>query len=88
MREDPVHDNDKREALQPFSHGPRNYTGRNLAYEGMKLVITNLLWHSEIECCDQGNWLDQKIYCGLGEAAIEDEAQTRQSQLKLSAISC
>lgn len=62
MEEDPIYSSDKREALQPFSYGPRNCIGRNLAYVEMKLVIANLLWHFDLENCMQEDWLDQKIY--------------------------
>ncbi|KAK9780326.1 hypothetical protein SCAR479_02963 [Seiridium cardinale] len=62
MGEDPSFAGDKKEALQPFSYGPRNCIGRNLAYVEMKLVIANLLWHFDLENCTEGNWLDQKIF--------------------------
>ncbi|KAI0127485.1 averantin oxidoreductase [Xylariales sp. AK1849] len=62
MHEDPIYADDKREALQPFSYGPRNCIGRNLAYVEMKLVIANILWAFDMENAEQGNWLDQRIY--------------------------
>lgn len=62
MNEDAAFASDRREASQPFSYGPRNCIGRNLAYVEMKLVIASLLWHFDLENATEGNWLDQKIY--------------------------
>ncbi|KAI3325683.1 averantin oxidoreductase [Xylariaceae sp. AK1471] len=53
---------DKREALQPFSYGPRNCIGRNLAYAELKLVIARLVWHFDLENATEGNWMDQKVF--------------------------
>ncbi|KAI1424161.1 averantin oxidoreductase [Xylaria sp. FL1777] len=60
--EDPRFANDKREASQPFSYGPRNCIGLNLAYAEMKLVMARLNWHFDIENATQGDWMDQKVY--------------------------
>ncbi|KAI0458821.1 averantin oxidoreductase [Xylaria acuta] len=54
--------NDKRESSQPFSYGPRNCLGRNIAYAEMKLVMARLIWHFDIENATEGNWLDQKVF--------------------------
>ncbi|KAJ5672847.1 hypothetical protein N7507_001974 [Penicillium longicatenatum] len=40
--------NDKREALQPFSLGPRACIGRNLAYAEMRLILCKMLWHFDL----------------------------------------
>ncbi|VUC20418.1 unnamed protein product [Clonostachys rosea] len=53
---------DKKQGSQPFSYGPRNCAGRNLAYLELKLIIANLVWHFDLENCHQGNWMDQKIH--------------------------
>lgn len=53
---------DKKDALQPFSYGPRNCVGRNLAYVEMKFVIARLVWHFDLENATQGNWIDQKVF--------------------------
>lgn len=36
-------------AFNPFSLGPRNCIGRNLAYLEMRLVLTHLLWTFDLE---------------------------------------
>ncbi|KAI8628214.1 cytochrome P450 [Xylariaceae sp. FL1651] len=53
---------DRREVSQPFSFGPRNCIGRNLAYVEMKIIIARLVWHFDLENTTEGNWLDQKVY--------------------------
>ena len=62
LGEDPKFSNDKRDASQPFSYGPRNCIGRNLAYVEMKLIIARLVWTFDIENATEGNWLDQRVY--------------------------
>ncbi|GAW13413.1 hypothetical protein ANO14919_027980 [Xylariales sp. No.14919] len=53
---------DKRESSQPFSYGPRNCLGRNMAYAEMKLVMARLMWHFDVENATEGDWMDQKVY--------------------------
>ncbi|KAF3018527.1 hypothetical protein E8E14_011795 [Neopestalotiopsis sp. 37M] len=53
---------DKRDAFQPFSYGPRNCIGRNLAYVEMKVIIARLLWHFDLQSAADEDWLDQKVY--------------------------
>jgi cytochrome P450 len=60
--EDRRYDTDRKDAMQPFSLGPRNCIGPNLAYVETKLVITKLLWHFDMVDSGNENWLDQKIY--------------------------
>ena len=62
LGEDPRFANDRRDASQPFSYGPRNCIGRNLAYVEMKLIIALLVWHFDLENATEGDWLDQKVY--------------------------
>ncbi|KAI1391262.1 cytochrome P450 [Hypoxylon trugodes] len=62
LGEDPQFSNDKRDASQPFSFGPRNCIGRNLAYVEMKIIVARLMWHFDIENATEGDWLDQKVY--------------------------
>lgn len=39
---------DRREASQPFSVGPRNCIGRQLAYTEMRLILAKILWHFDL----------------------------------------
>lgn len=45
---DPEFANDRREASQPFSIGPRNCIGRQLAYAEMRLILAKVLWHFDL----------------------------------------
>ncbi|KAK4656797.1 hypothetical protein QC762_207340 [Podospora pseudocomata] len=40
---------DRREVSQPFSIGPRNCIGRQLAYAEMRLILAKILWHFDLE---------------------------------------
>ena len=54
---------DIREACQPFSYGPRNCIGRNLAYMEMRLVLARLLWNFDVELCEESSqWMEQKVF--------------------------
>jgi len=58
---DPSFAHDNRRVLQPFSLGPRNCIGRNLAYVEMRLILAKVLWHFDLELADEGDdWADQK----------------------------
>ncbi|KAH8805095.1 cytochrome P450 [Xylogone sp. PMI_703] len=54
---DPRFQSDRREVLQPFSMGPRNCIGKNLASMEMKLILTRLLWNFNMELQgDSAEW--------------------------------
>lgn len=40
---------DRREVSQPFSVGPRNCIGRQLAYAEVRLILARLLWKFELQ---------------------------------------
>ncbi|GAB1313326.1 hypothetical protein MFIFM68171_03536 [Madurella fahalii] len=64
---DPKYAHDARGVLQPFSVGPRNCIGRNLAYAEMRLILVRLLWNFDLEIMPESRkWNNQKIY-GLWE---------------------
>lgn len=55
--------NDNRAVLQPFSVGPRNCLGRNLAYNEMRLILARVLWNFDLELCEESQkWNHQKIF--------------------------
>jgi len=55
--------NDNRAAVQPFSVGPRNCIGRNLAYTEMRILLARLLFNFDIEATPQiEGWMDQRIW--------------------------
>ncbi|EAU30964.1 conserved hypothetical protein [Aspergillus terreus NIH2624] len=54
---------DQRDVLQPFSVGPRNCIGKNLAYAEMRLILARVLWNFDLELCEESlHWKDQKSY--------------------------
>ncbi|OBT98661.2 hypothetical protein VE01_03550 [Pseudogymnoascus verrucosus] len=61
--DDPRFASDNKHALQPFSLGPRNCVGRNLAYAEMRLILAQVLWNFDMELApESNNWASQKIF--------------------------
>ncbi|GME38957.1 putative cytochrome p450 protein [Neofusicoccum parvum] len=60
---DEYHAYDKREVLQPFSYGPRNCLGKNLAYYEMRAILSRMLWNFDLELCPQSSqWINQQSW--------------------------
>ncbi|KAI8632604.1 trichothecene C-15 hydroxylase [Xylariaceae sp. FL1651] len=60
---DPQYANDQREALEPFSTGPRNCIGKNLAFAEMRLILARIIFAFDMKIAeDSEGWLDQKVY--------------------------
>jgi len=58
---DPRFADDKRSALQPFSAGPRNCLGRNLAYSEMRLILARVLWNFDFKLApDSEDWVKKQ----------------------------
>ncbi|KPA35153.1 isotrichodermin c-15 hydroxylase, partial [Fusarium langsethiae] len=61
--DDPRYAKDNRAVLQPFSAGPRDCIGKNLAYTEMRILLTRLLWKFNLELQPKSeNWSDQKVF--------------------------
>lgn len=62
--EDPKFAGDHLDAMQPFSVGPRNCIGRNLAYAEMRLILARIIYSFDMCLAeDSANWLeDQRCY--------------------------
>ncbi|KAI4861513.1 putative cytochrome P450 [Hypoxylon rubiginosum] len=62
--EDPEYKTDQRDAMQPFSTGPRNCIGRNLAYAETRLILARLVYNFDMSlAADSDHWLhNQKAY--------------------------
>ena len=71
--------NDRRDAFKPFSDGPRNCIGRNLAYHEMRLILAKVLWGFDLELAegsgrgDDGVGREAEDICALGEDAVDGE---------------
>ena len=53
------------DVMQPFSVGPRNCIGRNLAYAEMRLILCRFLWNFDVERVvrkGEREWFDQKTF--------------------------
>ncbi|KAI1821973.1 putative cytochrome P450 monooxygenase [Xylaria intraflava] len=61
---DPKYKGDQLDVMQPFSTGPRNCVGRNLAYAEMRLILAKIVYNFDISLADESrNWIeDQKVY--------------------------
>ncbi|KAI6360834.1 hypothetical protein MCOR25_006636 [Pyricularia grisea] len=58
-----VYGGDRKEALQPFSTGPRNCMGKNLAYHEMRLIFAKVVWNFDLELTPESEgWTNQKIF--------------------------
>ncbi|KAI3398516.1 hypothetical protein diail_9040 [Diaporthe ilicicola] len=54
---------DTLDAMQPFSIGPRDCIGKNLAYAEMRTILARLLFNFDMELVDpQQNWMNQKVF--------------------------
>ncbi|THC96706.1 hypothetical protein EYZ11_003812 [Aspergillus tanneri] len=59
---DPVFEKDEKESFQPFSFGPRNCLGRNLAWAELRLITARLLYRFDLNMIGCEKWDDQKIW--------------------------
>ncbi|CAK7225827.1 hypothetical protein SEUCBS140593_006035 [Sporothrix eucalyptigena] len=61
---DPQYKDDRKDALNPFSIGPRNCLGKNLANSEMRLIIARLLYNFDLELMTESkDWaVEQKHY--------------------------
>ncbi|CAI7669300.1 unnamed protein product [Penicillium crustosum] len=55
--------NDNRDVLQPFSVGPRNCIGRELAYSELRVILGRILWSFDLELHEKSaKWDLQRSY--------------------------
>ncbi|RDW60756.1 hypothetical protein BP6252_12139 [Coleophoma cylindrospora] len=64
----PDYKDDNKSSSQPFSVGPRNCIGRNLAYAEMRVIIARLIWNFDMELSQESmNWMESLKIFGLWE---------------------
>ncbi|KAJ0330991.1 hypothetical protein COL922a_012128 [Colletotrichum nupharicola] len=52
---------DRREGFHPFSYGPRNCIGLNLANAEMRFILARVLWNFDVEVTQQSRgWMDKQ----------------------------
>ncbi|KAK7409281.1 hypothetical protein QQX98_008521 [Neonectria punicea] len=52
-------DNDRKDVVQPFSFGPRNCIGKNLAYVEMRSILARVIWNFDMHLSEESkNWAD------------------------------
>ncbi|SLM35804.1 toxin biosynthesis cytochrome p450 [Lasallia pustulata] len=60
---DPIFDNDRKGVVQPFSAGPRNCLGKNLAIAEMRIILAKMIWHFDMELMNvDKDWTDQRLF--------------------------
>ncbi|KZL72932.1 cytochrome P450 [Colletotrichum tofieldiae] len=60
---DPRFVDDNKSALQPFSLGPRNCIGRNLAMSEMRVILARVIWNFDMQIADDSrNWTEQELF--------------------------
>ncbi|UPX09963.1 uncharacterized protein EKO05_0000639 [Ascochyta rabiei] len=62
------YEEDRREVVQPFSLGPRNCLGKNLAYAEMRLILAKLLYTFDLELVQpEREWMEEQRVFALWE---------------------
>ncbi|KAJ5668353.1 uncharacterized protein N7477_006923 [Penicillium maclennaniae] len=60
---DPEFANDSKTVMQPFSFGPRNCIGRNLAYVEMRIILARMVFNFDMELDQPSDeWTDQQCF--------------------------
>lgn len=60
---DPAFATDNKAAFQPFSFGPRNCLGKNLAYHEMRLILAKILYNFDLTLVPESiGWNKQKTF--------------------------
>ncbi|OCK73561.1 cytochrome P450 [Lepidopterella palustris CBS 459.81] len=54
---------DNKFAFQPFSYGPRNCIGKNMAYHEMRLILSKVLWNFNLTLfSEMDDWAHQDVF--------------------------
>ncbi|KAI0376829.1 cytochrome P450 [Hypomontagnella monticulosa] len=71
---------DRRDVHRPFSFGPRDCIGRNLAHHEMRLIMARVLWNFDMSLDENcRNWHEQKIYALWEKPPLEVTLKQRKA---------
>ncbi|KAI2636529.1 cytochrome P450 [Hypomontagnella submonticulosa] len=72
--------NDRRDAHRPFSFGPRDCIGRNLANHEMRLIMARVLWNFDMSLDEKcSNWHEQRIFALWEKPPLEVTLKQRKA---------
>ncbi|KAJ6007813.1 hypothetical protein N7540_011789 [Penicillium herquei] len=78
---DPKFANDCRQVMQPFSVGPRNCIGRNLAYVELRIILSRMIFNFDMELAEpEKDWLDQDCFTLWDKPALNIKLSLRDKQ--------
>lgn len=73
---------DKRSVIQPFSIGPRNCIGQNLAWAEIRTILAKMVWNFEIEMMDESrDWEKQKVFILWSKPSLMVKLKVRKTPL-------
>ncbi|RFU25703.1 hypothetical protein B7463_g10633, partial [Scytalidium lignicola] len=76
---DPMYDTDVKEVFKPFSVGPRNCIGKNLAWMETKMIMANMIWNFDLELEDENfEPQNQKMHVLWQKPALTVRLKNRQ----------
>ncbi|KAI9820769.1 MAG: hypothetical protein M1827_005139 [Pycnora praestabilis] len=81
---DSKYTSDRRDVVQPFSTGPRNCIGKNLAHAEARLTLTKLLWNFDLGIADEEgmqDWADQKNYLTWEKKPLMVDLKIREKEV-------
>ncbi|KAL8952963.1 MAG: hypothetical protein Q9222_001139 [Ikaeria aurantiellina] len=79
LRDAPPFANDNKDCMQPFSFGPRNCLGKNIARAEMRLLLSKLLFRFDWQLqAGQEQWMHQKVQRVLAKEATVLHSHTRE----------
>lgn len=70
---------DQRDAVQPFSVGPRNCLGQPLAWAEMRSVLAKLVWSFELEAIEgkRVEWEEMRTFLLVEKRPIDVRLKAR-----------
>lgn len=78
---DPDYGDDRRKALQPFSYGPRNCLGQNMAMHEMRVILAKVFFSFDFELSRESfRWADQKVFAPWEKGPFMCYVETRKEE--------